>query len=131
MLSLVHLVCPEHQQPLEAIRNGSALLCPSGCSFPVIDRIPRFVRSEAYAKTFGNQWKMFAKTQLDSQTGSSISRERLNRCLGGTLEAVIGKLVLEAGCGAGRFTEILLDAGARVVSCDLSSAVEANKANFP
>src|SRR6185503_9012386 len=37
---------------------------------------------------------------------------------------------LEVGCGAGRFTEVLLDAGARVFACDLSRAVEANYANF-
>ncbi len=39
--------------------------------------------------------------------------------------------MLECGCGAGRFTEILLSRGARVVSIDLSSAVEANARNFP
>ena len=37
--------------------------------------------------------------------------------------------MLEVGCGAGRFTELLLDAGARVFACDLSRAVEANRAN--
>jgi SAM-dependent methyltransferase len=42
-----------------------------------------------------------------------------------------GKLVLEAGCGAGRFTEVLLAQGARVVSVDLSDAVEANASLFP
>ena len=40
-----------------------------------------------------------------------------------------GKNVLEVGCGAGRFTEVMLAAGARVFACDLSSAVEANYAN--
>jgi SAM-dependent methyltransferase len=40
-----------------------------------------------------------------------------------------GKVVLEAGSGAGRFTEILLAAGANVVSFDYSSAVDANFAN--
>ncbi len=34
--------------------------------------------------------------------------------------------VLECGCGAGRFTEVLLAEGARVVSVNLSDAVEAN-----
>jgi SAM-dependent methyltransferase len=38
---------------------------------------------------------------------------------------------LEAGCGAGRFTEVLLALGAHVVSCDLSTAVWAHKRNFP
>jgi SAM-dependent methyltransferase len=36
---------------------------------------------------------------------------------------------LEVGCGAGRFTELLLAAGARVFACDLSNAVEANYEN--
>ena len=40
-----------------------------------------------------------------------------------------GKDVLEAGCGAGRFTEHLLAAGANVFAVDLSQAVEANYAN--
>jgi SAM-dependent methyltransferase len=38
---------------------------------------------------------------------------------------------LEAGCGAGRFTEVLLKKGAILVSSDLSSAVEVNAENFP
>jgi SAM-dependent methyltransferase len=45
--------------------------------------------------------------------------------------SLAGKHVLEAGCGAGRFTEVLLKAGAYVTSVDLSSAVEANAENFP
>ena len=68
-------------------------------------------------------------TQLDSFTGTSISRDRLARCLGGSLEVVRGKQVLEAGCGAGRFTELLLESGAEVFACDLSTAVEANHDN--
>jgi len=112
------------------VEHAVALVCPSGCQVPVVRGIPRFVASDDYAAAFGWQWKRFARSQLDSYTGTTISRDRLTRCLGGSLEeAVRGKTVLEAGCGAGRFTEILLDAGARVVATDLSSAVEANYAN--
>jgi SAM-dependent methyltransferase len=96
---------------------------------PVVRGIPRFVASDDYAAAFGWQWKRFRRSQLDSYSGTTISRDRLTRCLGGSLEVVRGKAVLEAGCGAGRFTEILLEAGARVVAADLSSAVEANYAN--
>ncbi len=39
------------------------------------------------------------------------------------------KNVLEVGCGAGRFTELLLKHGARVFASDLSAAVEANYDN--
>jgi 2-polyprenyl-3-methyl-5-hydroxy-6-metoxy-1,4-benzoquinol methylase len=72
---------------------------------------------------------MFQRTQLDSHTGCSVSRTRLTRCLGGDLSVVKGKTVLEVGCGAGRFTELLLSAGARVCACDISVAIEANRAN--
>ena len=40
-----------------------------------------------------------------------------------------GKLILDAGCGAGRFTDVAAQLGARVVACDLSSAIEACRAN--
>ena len=93
--------------------------------------IPRFVNEGSYASLFGDQWKKYKKTQLDSYSGSPISENRLNRCLGELKDGLQGKLVLEAGCGAGRFTEILLKKGAFLVSSDLSSAVEVNIDNFP
>ena len=40
--------------------------------------------------------------------------------------ALIPNKICEVGCGAGRFTEIMLEAGAEIVSIDLSDAVEAN-----
>ena len=128
------LRCPTHHLALEGetgTQSGVPLSlgCPNGCRFPVVKGIPRFVSSENYALAFGWQWKRFAGTQLDSVTGTSISRDRLRRCLGGDLSVVAGKTVLEAGCGAGRFTEILLDAGAKVFACDLSAAIEANFEN--
>ena len=97
----------------------------------IIDDIPRFVNAGGYASLFGDQWKQYKKTQLDSYSGSNISASRLNRCLQGLQNKLEGKLVLEAGCGAGRFTEILLQQGAKLVSSDLSSAVEVNAENFP
>ena len=105
------------------------LTCESGCRVPIVKDIPRFVPAEKYASAFGRQWKMFRKTQLDSHTGTTISRDRLQRCLGGSIDIIKGKSVLEVGCGAGRFTEVMLQAGARVFACDLSLAVEANYEN--
>ncbi len=80
----------------------------------------------------GLQWNKYRQTQLDSFTKQPISRDRLVRCIGETLwRDIAGKQVLEAGCGAGRFTEILLAAGARVTSVDLSNAVDANQQSCP
>jgi 2-polyprenyl-3-methyl-5-hydroxy-6-metoxy-1,4-benzoquinol methylase len=97
----------------------------------VKEGIPYFAGSGSYASLFGDQWKQYKKTQLDSYTGTPISEKRLTRCLGDLADNLNGKLILEAGCGAGRFTEILLQKGARLVSSDLSSAVEVNAENFP
>ena len=132
------LRCLVHAEPLvlgggvrepASVETARALVCPLGCEVPVVRGIPRFVPSDDYAAAFGWQWTQFRRSQLDSHTGTTISRDRLTRCLGGSLDVVRGMRVLEAGCGAGRFTEILLGAGARVVAADLSSAVEANHAN--
>ena len=132
------LRCIGHGHPLalagpsvrpQDVEDARALKCAFGCNVPVVGGIPRFVPSDDYAAAFGWQWTHFQKSQLDSHTGTTISRDRLTRCLGGDLSVVRGKAVLEAGCGAGRFTEILLAAGARVFAADLSVAVEANHAN--
>ena len=96
---------------------------------PVKNGIPRFVDSENYATDFGSQWKAFPKTQLDSHIGIPISEDRLARCMHGELASLAGKRVLEAGSGAGRFTEILLKHGAQLCSFDFSAAVEANALN--
>jgi SAM-dependent methyltransferase len=87
------------------------------------------VAGDGYASNFGTQWNAYPRTQLDSHTGTTISRDRLARCLGGSLGVVALRNVLEVGCGAGRFTELLLAAGARVFACDLSNAVDANRLN--
>jgi 2-polyprenyl-3-methyl-5-hydroxy-6-metoxy-1,4-benzoquinol methylase len=122
--------CPEHLEPL---REGpNELVCPQSHNFKIAGGVPRFVSGSNYADHFGAQWNRFRKTQLDSHVHSPISEDRLRRCLGERLWGdLAGKNVLECGCGAGRFTEILLARGAKVTSIDLSSAVEANADQFP
>ena len=88
--------------------------------------IPSFVSDSDYTEGFGLQWITHSKTQLDSKTGLPITKERMERMLGSQLSFLRGKVVLEAGCGAGRFTEILLQNGAVVTAFDLSNSVIAN-----
>lgn len=116
------------------MERNRTLEWPSLSSKPVrMDSgIARFIDRDTYADNFGSQWKKFPRTQLDSYTGVPLSRDRLIRCLGNELfRSLAGKHVLEAGCGAGRFTEVLLAEGALVTSVDLSDAVDANAVNFP
>ena len=107
----------------------SALVCAS-CStqHAIINGIPRFVTSENYADSFGYQWNKHRRTQLDSYTDLPLSSDRLFS-VSGWSHRYEGQLILEAGSGAGRFTEILLQTGAEVFSFDYSNAVEANFAN--
>jgi 2-polyprenyl-3-methyl-5-hydroxy-6-metoxy-1,4-benzoquinol methylase len=116
--------CVQHQVGLRENLDCEG----GGHSIPIRDGIPRFA-DDSYAAHFGEQWNRYRLTQLDSHTGFALSRERLERCLGSV--EVRGKQVLECGCGAGRFTEILLEDGALVTSIDLSSAVDANAKSFP
>jgi len=96
---------------------------------PVIVRgIPRFIEGERHAHSFGLQWTRHATAQLDSTTGRPISRDRLFSVTRWP-ERMNGERILEAGCGAGRFTEVLARTGAGVYSFDLSNAVEANHAS--
>ncbi len=97
-------------------------------SWPIKNNIPRLVPESNYADSFGFQWNIHRQTQLDSYTGFSISRPRLFQVTNWP-EDMEGQLVLEAGSGAGRFTEILLKTGATVFSFDFSQAVDANWAN--
>jgi SAM-dependent methyltransferase len=99
-----------------------------GAKFPVINNIPRFVPAEDYAGSFGMQWKTHRKTQLDSYTGLPLSRNRLYQATGWGTD-LAGQTVLEVGSGAGRFTEVLVTTGAKILSFDLSAAVDANYAN--
>lgn len=96
--------------------------------YPVHDGIPRFVPDSGYSESFGFQWNQFRATQLDSHTGLPLSRDRLFSVTDWP-QRLEGQNILEAGSGAGRFTEILASTGANVYTFDLSSAVEANFAN--
>lgn len=119
---------PINNHPLK--RENNQLVSDDGQhSYPIVNNIPRFVSLDNYASSFGKQWIMFSKTQLDSHTGLKLSEDRLRRCLNGTIDSLKGKKVLEAGSGAGRFTEILLQKGAELDSFDYSTAVEANYKN--
>jgi SAM-dependent methyltransferase len=118
---------PVHNKPLR--REGDVLISVDGQSYPIVDSIPRFVPPDNYAADFGAQWNRFPQTQLDSHTGLTISEDRLAGCFGVPLSAIKGKRVLEAGSGAGRFTEVLLKHGAILDTFDYSAAVAANAKN--
>lgn len=99
-----------------------------GQTYQIVRGLPRFVPASNYADSFGFQWNRHAQTQLDSHSGLPISHDRLWTALGSKTD-LRGLRVLEAGSGAGRFTEVLAASGADVVTFDFSLAVDANARN--
>jgi 2-polyprenyl-3-methyl-5-hydroxy-6-metoxy-1,4-benzoquinol methylase len=137
---LTMLRCPQTGQPLRwdqadaasqpDVKDGWLISQDGRHRYPVRDSIPRFVPDSNYADNFGMQWNKFSKTQLDSHSGHPISAERFWAATGWTPERIAGQWVLDIGCGAGRFAEIALVAGAKLVALDYSSAVDAAYANL-
>jgi SAM-dependent methyltransferase len=109
-------------------RVESGMLGCSRCAetFPIVDHVPRFVPAENYARNFGYQWLQYAETQYDSWLGLDWGERRF-RVTTGWPQDLSGEHVLEAGCGAGRFTEVALASGATLVSFDFSSSVDVNQ----
>jgi SAM-dependent methyltransferase len=109
-------------------------LLSSSNSFPIIRRIPRFVGRESYAHTFGWQWNRWPRVQFESENiGKPMEGYTKNMWakITGFSEAKIdGKVVLDIGCGPGRFIDIARSRNAIVVGVDYSMAVEAARQNF-
>ncbi len=92
---------------------------------PIRGSIPRFIAQPGYLTSFGEQWNRYRRTQIDKFNGTTLSRDRFFSGTGWTAADLRGQSILEVGCGAGRFTQVMLDAGADVVSLDASAAVNA------
>lgn len=135
---LKFLICPDCKGELrfasieaehgDFIETGT-LACGKCCqSFPILKFIPRFVPVENYASGFGLEWTKHARTQYDSYTGSKVSETRFFNETKWPRQ-MPGQIILEAGSGSGRFTELAAATGAMVISLDFSYAVEANYAS--
>lgn len=122
------LVCPGCRGPL--VLDTTAYACPA-CSekYPIIRSVPRFVASQCYVGNFGFEWSRHAQTQLD-RDGNRLSEEFFRSRLGIEPEDVRGKLVLDGGCGMGRYADVASRYGARVIAVDLSRAVDSARENI-
>jgi ubiquinone/menaquinone biosynthesis C-methylase UbiE len=127
------LVDPKNGKKLYKV--GNQLLSEDGqTKIEIVNDVPRFVPDSNYADNFGMQWNHFSKTQLDSHSNQPISYDRFWSSTRWNKDDLKSKLVLDVGCGSGRFAEVALNAGAFVVALDYSSAVDScynNLRNYP
>ncbi len=128
------LACPQCGGPLRRADHKSAKplqqeswrcdTCDK--SYPVKAGVARFVDAGGgYVDNFGEQWNLFDGIQIDRVAGHTLSETRLLGDTGWPPDSLSGKVILDAGCGAGRFTDVLAKYGAHVIACDLSDAVNA------
>jgi SAM-dependent methyltransferase len=115
---LALLRCPKCRATLELRETASALHC-QGCaaSYPISGGVPRLA-GEPYVASFGRQWNRYdvARDEEDEMTFAVKT--------GVAPRDLAGKLVLDAGCGGGRYARLAGRFGAQVVGVDLSAAVE-------
>ncbi len=125
------LVCPgcRASLPPPILWGEEERRCACGRSYALSRGIPRFVASDAYAGSFSFEWQHHRRTQLDT-TPNGESERTFRRKTAFTPEDLRGRLVLEVGCGMGRFAEVASRWGADVVAVDLSLAVEAARENL-
>ncbi len=141
LLSL--LVCPECRSDLrldaaaesaDEVTTGT-LTCASGHTFPITNGVPRFVQHELTADqartrdSFGYEW-----TRLYPEHGHTAQERQAERDIFLEYTRTVpsefrGRLVLDAGCGNGRYARLTNDWGARVVAADISAAVDIARRN--
>jgi SAM-dependent methyltransferase len=128
---LSHLVCPDTHMSLTLeviekvdfnIKTGR-LISPTGRCFPIEKFIPRFAPDDSYTNTFSFQ-RREVRRHFDSYRHSYDLQEVsafFERSSGISKSALTGQLVLDAGCGYGRFLPVISAAGGEVIGIDLSS----------
>ena len=150
---LEYLRCPACSSHLQVDRfrsNGTVvfegvLRCERDHCYPVIDAIPRFTpevlaehpsffseyggcfatpprrQDRVWRRTsesFARQWLTYDVIEADEDRATFFAKT------GFAADELCGALVLDAGCGSGRYARIAAAAGARVVAVDLSRACE-------
>jgi len=109
----------------DEIEEGKLDCNQCGTSYPITGGIPRFVKSDNYASSFGYQWNQFKSEQIDSVNGTQLSTKRFYSETGWTPDWMEGKWILDVGCGAGRFLDVASRNHCDVVGVDLSNATDA------
>jgi SAM-dependent methyltransferase len=89
----------------------------SGEAYPIVDGVPRLA-GESYAASFGRQWNRYDVARPEEDESTFRVKTGIDP------RDLAGRLVLDAGCGGGRYARLLGRHGARVVGVDLSSAVD-------
>lgn len=134
------LACPECREPLTPVPNEDRLTCPgghgdgTGRGFPVEEGVPRLLpagaRGRAERRTveaFERQWQDFGDLErIFGKSPEEMAANLVGARMGGRIDTgwYPGRLVLDAGCGHGRYLHAFRSLGARVVGLDIGRGPE-------
>jgi len=128
-----YLCCPECREDLnlqeeevvnKKIKKGKLICRNCKKEYPIIDYIPRFVESELYVSSFGDEWNIYKNVK---NSKPHLSKKEMKNYLGLEKEDIENKFVLEIGCGAGPYLETSAKFynAKHIIGIDLSRSVEA------
>lgn len=136
---LEYLADPKTKEPLvltaekkdgDVIIEG-ALKSPSN-TYPIVRGIPRFAGykdDKNYTKSFGYQWNKWSKIQFDSENigrpMENWTKKMWERITAVKSDDLQKSLIIDYGCGPGRFLDTVRNKNGKAIGIDLSDAVEA------
>ena len=117
-LDLISLMrCPRCREELSVEGDPARELACRSCAgrFPIVGGIPRLA-GDSYAASFGRQWNRYDVMRPEEDEATFRVKTGI------AASDLAGRLVLDAGCGGGRYARLVGGHGARVIGVDLSCA---------
>jgi SAM-dependent methyltransferase len=138
------LACPKTGRDLQlsvierfadgTIKTGLLTTLGNEMRYPVTNGIPRFSVDGSYAESFDYEWHRFSRTQIDAHNRHASTRDATASSFRAQTtfspEIIANKKVIEFGCGAGRFLDIVSQWGGIAIGLDATNAVEVAKRNL-
>ena len=134
---LEYLKCPKTGEPLQVrvreqrgLRVVSGTLWSSAASYEITRGVPRFVPQEGnYASSFGYQWGKWKRVQFEAENTTSPmaghTRSMFERIVMQQPDAFNDGLIVDVGCGSGRFIDVVRRKGtSKVIGVDFSTAAD-------
>ncbi len=116
------------------VRTGVLTAADGVTRYPVVNGVPRFVSAQRYSGSFGYEWRRWPRVQFEADNAGRPMQGHTARMFRSVTEwepdQLKGKLVVEFGCGSGRFLDQVRRCGGIAVGMDMSAAVEAARENF-
>ena len=110
----------------DIIKEGNLKCISCNLNFPIKSYIPRFIQTkQSEVISFGHQWNNFPLSQIDSSTNTDESSIRLFSETNLNKDNIKNKSIIEIGCGAGRFLNVINNYQPKLlIGVDASNAVD-------